>query len=160
MPCTVNILPPPSGGPTSTHVFCGIGGDTEGFKEAGFDPRLALNHSPVAVASHMLNFPDCDHDTADINNYDMRALPKTDVLVGSPICKEGSPAGGNPTPKTQPKLGEQEKYTPAATWERTRATAYDLLRHRGAPLRRRGLGERRGLRDPLAAVRLVAQGLG
>ncbi|MFB7436514.1 DNA cytosine methyltransferase [Streptomyces microflavus] len=131
-PLTASGLPPvSSGGPTSTHIFCGLGGDTLGLAEAGFVPRLALNHSPTAVASHQLNFPDCAHDCADINNYDMRRLPRTNVLFGSPICKEGSPAGGNVMESAQmelPHVGATGTYTPAATWERTRATAYDLLR--------------------------------
>ncbi|MEV7304320.1 DNA cytosine methyltransferase [Streptomyces clavifer] len=115
-------------GPTSTHLFCGLGGDTLGFQEAGLIPRLALNHAPAAVASHRLNFPDCEHDCADINNYDMRRLPRTDVLFGSPICKEASPAGGNAAERTQLELGEADSYVSPATWERTRATAYDLFR--------------------------------
>ncbi|MCX4523920.1 DNA cytosine methyltransferase [Streptomyces anulatus] len=118
-------------GPTSTHIFCGLGGDTLGLAEAGFTPTLALNHEPTAVASHQLNFPHCAHDCADVNNYDMRRLPRTRVLFGSPICTEGSPAGGNVMEGAQleiPQGDGAEDYTPAATWDRTRATAYDLLR--------------------------------
>ncbi|XXZ47549.1 DNA cytosine methyltransferase (plasmid) [Streptomyces cavourensis] len=125
-------LPPIStSGPTSTHIFCGLGGDTLGLAEAGFVPRLALNHSPTAVASHQLNFPHCSHDCADVNNYDMRRLPRTNVLFGSPICKESSPAGGNAMEAAQMELPQDSTtgtYAPTATWERTRATAYDLLR--------------------------------
>ncbi|GGW17339.1 hypothetical protein GCM10010264_72430 [Streptomyces globisporus] len=127
----IRRTPPGQDGPTSTHIFCGIGGDTLGFEEAGYNPVLGLNHEPTAVASHRLNFPNCAHDCADVNNYDMRRLPRTSVLFGSPICKEGSPAGGNQMERAQlelPQGEDAENYTPAATWERTRATAYDLLR--------------------------------
>ncbi|MFD8079009.1 DNA cytosine methyltransferase [Streptomyces sp. NPDC059718] len=116
-------------GITSTHFFCGVGGDTLGLAEAGITPVVALNHSPVAVATHTLNFPGCAHDAADINNYDMRRLPRTNILFGSPICKEASPASGLAAPKKQLTLDDAAAdYAPAASWERTRATAYDLLR--------------------------------
>ncbi|MEV6781951.1 hypothetical protein [Streptomyces sp. NPDC051098] len=37
----------------------------------------------------------------NIHTLDFRTLPRTRVAVGSPICKESSPAGGNATPRRQ-----------------------------------------------------------
>lgn len=116
-PCTGAAAAPRAGG----------AGTSAPSPKAGLVPRIALNHAPPAVASHMLNFPDCEHDCADINNYDMRRLPRTDVLFGPPICKESSPAGGNAVERTQLELGEADSYVAPASWERTRATAYDLF---------------------------------
>jgi DNA (cytosine-5)-methyltransferase 1 len=59
----------------------------------------------------------------------MRRLPKTDILWASPICTEMSPAGGRRRTRGQMAL-ELEEFgsVPAAAWERTRATAYDVIR--------------------------------
>lgn len=113
----------------STHLFCGGGGDTQGFAEAGFDPRLAINHDPVSVETHSANFPDTEHRVTDIDKMDMRSLPPTEVLWASPICTEISPAGGRKAKKTPAQM-ELLEHGPVAesTWERTRATAYDILR--------------------------------
>jgi DNA (cytosine-5)-methyltransferase 1 len=120
----------PGDGPTSTHFFCGGGGDTQGFHEAGFRPYLAINHDSASIETHSANFPETEHLIADINNIDMRRLPKTDVLWGSPICQESSPAGGRKRRRYNPAQLELLEHGPVedTTWERTRATAYDILR--------------------------------
>src|SRR5207248_2809483 len=79
---------------TFTDLFCGAGGSSTGLVAAGLELRLAANHSPVAIETHAANHPDADHLCADIDHYDMRRLPRTDVLWASPICTELSPAGG------------------------------------------------------------------
>lgn len=116
---------------TFTDIFCGAGGSSTGLVNAGFELKLAANHSKVAISTHAANHSNAEHVCADINNYDMRRLPKTDVLWASPICTEISPAGGRGRSR---KLlpGEQAllEYGPVenAAWERTRATAYDVIR--------------------------------
>lgn len=116
--------------PTSTHLFCGGGGDVAGFVEAGFAPDTAVNHNEDAVRTIAANFLNTRALQADINNLDMRSLPETDALVGSPICKEVSPAGGNARPKKKQPLpfDGAPKDVPPAEWKRTRATATDLIR--------------------------------
>jgi DNA (cytosine-5)-methyltransferase 1 len=115
---------------TTTHLFCGAGGDTAGIRAAGMRPIFAGNHSQVAIETHSANFPDCDHVCADLDQYDMRRLPRTDGLWASPICTEISPAGGRKRrPKNQLAL-ELEEFgkIEAGAWERTRVTAYDIMR--------------------------------
>ncbi|MEU5480691.1 DNA cytosine methyltransferase [Streptomyces mirabilis] len=118
--------------PTSIHLFCGAGGDSDGFRRAGFDVVLGANHWSRAVETHAANFPEAEHLCVDLDHYDMRRLPKARVLVGSPICTEGSPADGVSRPKAPLSAGQldlfQEGPMQAAAWERTRATAYDILR--------------------------------
>ncbi|MET7696750.1 DNA cytosine methyltransferase [Streptomyces sp. NPDC005485] len=118
--------------PTSIHLFCGAGGDSDGFRRAGFDVVLGANHWNRAVETHAANFPEAEHLCVDLDHYDMRRLPKARVLVGSPICTEGSPADGISRPKPAAIPGQldllEEGSMADAAWERTRATAYDILR--------------------------------
>lgn len=116
-------------GITFTDIFCGAGGSSTGLVAAGYELKLAANHWAKAIETHAANHRDADHLCADINNYDMRRLPRTDILWASPICTEMSPAGGRRRTRGQMAL-ELEEFgsVPAAAWERTRATAYDVIR--------------------------------
>ncbi|MDT0307197.1 DNA cytosine methyltransferase [Streptomyces sp. DSM 44917] len=119
---------------TFTDIFCGAGGSSTGLVAAGLELRLAANHWARAIETHAANHPGADHVCADVSNYDMRRLPATDVLWASPICTEISPAGGRRrTAKKQARgqlaLGLEEfGPVPQAAFDRTRATAYDVLR--------------------------------
>jgi DNA (cytosine-5)-methyltransferase 1 len=113
---------------TFTDIFCGAGGSSIGLTAAGFELKLAANHWRRAIETHAANFPDADHECADINNYDMRKLPSTDVLWASPICTEISPAGRKRrrTPQQLDLLAQGP--VEAAAFERTRATFHDVIR--------------------------------
>jgi DNA (cytosine-5)-methyltransferase 1 len=117
-------------GPTSTHLFSGGCGDLLGFMQAGFDPVFGANHEAAAIDTLRTNLPSVRRLRCDINNLDFRHIPRSQVLVGSPICKEASPAGGNATPKPQPEPSdaEDDDQAPPPEWSRTRATAWDLIR--------------------------------
>ncbi|MFI7049067.1 DNA cytosine methyltransferase [Streptosporangium sandarakinum] len=122
-------------GLTVIDFFCGAGGSALGLTASGMRLLLAANHWPVAIATHSRNFSSADHLCADINNHDMRRLPRANVLWASPICWEVSPAGGNQKPKISAGTPGQtdlftDEHEPIAEegWERTRATAYDVLR--------------------------------
>lgn len=117
---------------TFTDIFCGAGGSSIGLTEAGFDLRLAANHWDRAIETHSANFRDAEHLCADVNNYDMRRLPRTDVLWASPICTESSPAGKRrgrrKAPRGQLDLLAEEGPVAQAGFERTRATFHDVIR--------------------------------
>jgi DNA (cytosine-5)-methyltransferase 1 len=114
---------------TFTDIFCGAGGSSTGLVAAGYELKLAANHWSRAIETHAANHREADHLCADINNYDMRRLPRTDILWASPICTEISPAGGRKRTRGQMALDlEQDGHVPDAAWERTRATAYDVIR--------------------------------
>ena len=110
-----------------TDIFCGAGGSSIGLTEAGFTLKLAANHWARAIETHAANFRDADHLCADVNNYDMRRLPRTAVLWASPICTENSPAGGRRRRSAQPDLFDHGPVDDAA-FERTRATFWDVIR--------------------------------
>jgi DNA (cytosine-5)-methyltransferase 1 len=117
---------------TFKSLFCGAGGDAQGLTEAGFELVLAANHWPRAIETHAANFPAAEHLCADINNTDMRRLPATDVLWASPICTEGTPAGGNAGRRSNRMDGqlpiEAFGHVEQAGFERTRATFHDVIR--------------------------------
>ncbi|MFH9404922.1 DNA cytosine methyltransferase [Streptomyces sp. NPDC017638] len=116
---------------TFTDIFCGAGGSSTGLVAAGLELKLAANHWQRAIETHAANHRNADHLCADVNNYDMRRLPRTDILWASPICTELSPAGGRRrrTPAGAGQLGIEELGpVPSAAFERTRATFWDVIR--------------------------------
>lgn len=113
---------------TFCDIFCGAGGSSIGLTAAGFELKLAANHWARAIETHSANFRDAEHLCADVNNYDMRRLPRTDILWASPICTEVSPAGGRR--RKVKGQGELELFGPVAKegLDRTRATFHDVIR--------------------------------
>ena len=125
-------------------LFCGAGGSSTGLVEAGYELLLAVNHWEVAVRTHEANHQGAEHWCEDIDRTDMRRLPRdAEVLWVSPICTEGTPAGGNPgrrSKRTDGQLAIEELgHVPQPGFERTRATFWDVLRavevraHAGRP---------------------------
>jgi DNA (cytosine-5)-methyltransferase 1 len=108
-------------------LFCGAGGSIDGLVAAGGRLVLGANHWDRAIETVSANHPDADYLQADINNYDMRRLPKAGVLWASVICTEMSPAGGNKKRRGQLQL-EEHGHVPSAAYERTRACALDVVR--------------------------------
>ena len=104
--------------PTSTHLLCGGGGDAAGFREAGFEPVYGANHMQVCIDTMRANHPGMRLDCADVSQLAMTGIPASDVLVASVICTEVSAAGA--------RSRSSEDYD--KRFERTRATAYDVLR--------------------------------
>lgn len=72
--------------PSITDQFCGAGGSSIGATLAGGEVRLALNHWKLAVQTHNTNFPNTDHDCADMSATDPRRYPSTRILITSPEC--------------------------------------------------------------------------
>lgn len=112
---------------TVTDQFCGAGGSSLGASAAGLEIRMALNHWDLAVETHQTNFPNADHDCADISATDPRRYPSTDILITSPECTTHSPAGGNRHRKSsQRDLFVATENDPETV--RSRATMWDVVR--------------------------------
>jgi DNA (cytosine-5)-methyltransferase 1 len=112
---------------TVTDQFCGAGGSSIGAAAAGLEIRMAMNHWELAVETHNTNFPNADHDCADISASDPRRYPSTDILITSPECTTHSPAGGNKHRKSpQRDLFVPTELDPAT--QRSRATMWDVVR--------------------------------
>lgn len=85
---------------TVVDLFCGGGGFSEGFRQAGFHITHALDHDQRACETYELNTKSTETVTecCDILNFEPSQLPDdVDVLIGSPPCTEFSSAknGGN-----------------------------------------------------------------
>ncbi len=112
---------------TVTDLFCGAGGSSQGAMDAGAEISMAVNHWRLAVETHASNFPDTDHDCADISHSDPRRYPSTDILIASPECTNHSLAKGKRR-KNQGQLDLFENRPPDPSEERSRATMFDVPR--------------------------------
>lgn len=112
---------------TFNDLFCGAGGSIDGLVAAGGELVLGANHWERAIETVSTNHPTADYLCTDINAYDMRCLPRAQVLWASVICTEMSPAGGNKKHRGQGSL-EELGHIPSAAYERTRACALDVVR--------------------------------
>lgn len=73
-------------------LFCGAGGFSLGFKQAGFDVILGIDFWDIALKTHELNIG--GHIlNADILKLVAQDLPACDVLIGSPPCPDFSIQG-------------------------------------------------------------------
>lgn len=112
---------------TVTDLFCGAGGSGLGSSVVpGVQLRIAANHWRLAIETHEQNFPDADHDCADISQVDPRRYPRTDILWASPSCTNHSVAKGVARSLQQPDLFGDTLPNEAA--ERSRATMWDVPR--------------------------------
>ncbi|MBM4434341.1 MAG: DNA cytosine methyltransferase, partial [Chloroflexi bacterium] len=75
---------------TCADLFCGAGGFSEGFRQAGFRVTKALDIWAPAVLTHERNHPDTEAIRGDILAYAPERLGPVDVLIGSPPCTEFS----------------------------------------------------------------------
>lgn len=111
---------------TVTDLFCGAGGSGLGAAAVpGVELYLAANHSPRAIETHALNFPDCEHDCADISQVEPRRYRRSNILWASPECTNHSIAKGRKRDMQPDLFGET---VPDHVAERSRATMWDVPR--------------------------------
>lgn len=73
--------------------FAGLGGFSEGARQAGARPVFAANHWAEAVHWHERNHPNVDHVCQELGELDKRRIPDVDLFVASPACQGFSPNG-------------------------------------------------------------------
>ena len=92
---------------TVADFFCGCGGFSEGFYQAGYNVIFSLDNWGYAKKTHDINHPDCDcllMDILKIKNEDIdKLIPDTDIIVGSPPCVSFS--NSNKSGKADKSLG-------------------------------------------------------
>lgn len=79
---------------TAFDFFAGGGGASLGLHRAGINMLAALNHSPVAIATHEANFPGAKHMLCDIRVQKSWGLGQADIMWASPDCTHHSIAKG------------------------------------------------------------------
>lgn len=82
----------PSHGWSIVDLFCGAGGLSEGFRQAGFRVVAGADSDPDAMATFALNFPEADATTGDLRDPQtheraIAAARVATVLVGGPPCQ-------------------------------------------------------------------------
>ena len=75
-------------------LFCGAGGFSAGFKEAGFDIVFGLDNNHNAINTFKYNFK-CDVMCENILDVNYSEYPTADVIIGSPPCVEFSKGNVN-----------------------------------------------------------------
>lgn len=73
-------------------LFCGAGGLSEGFRQAGFSVTAGSDNDPDALATFSANFPAAEAIWGDIRESSVKervlaAARVSDVLVGGPPCQ-------------------------------------------------------------------------
>ncbi|NKE71337.1 DNA (cytosine-5-)-methyltransferase [Nitrospiraceae bacterium HYJII51-Mn-bac16s-1-B09] len=91
--------------PTVIDLFCGAGGLSAGFREAGFRTILAVDQDPASIRTFRINHPEVPDnrvicaDLRDLRKSEfagvksLLASETVDVLVGGPPCQGFSRAG-------------------------------------------------------------------
>lgn len=79
---------------TCVDLFAGMGGTSLGASQAGMKVLISANHWPIAVMTHMLNHPEVEHITQDLQQANFYEWPDFDVLCASPACQGHSRARG------------------------------------------------------------------
>lgn len=116
---------------TFTDLFCGAGGSSLGAAMAGGELRIGLNHWNRAILTHSENFPEADHDCADVSSLttaQIRRYPDSDILLASPECVNHTLAKG--ARRRKPQAASLFDDGPAGDDEqdRSRATMWDVVR--------------------------------
>lgn len=91
--------------PIGIDLFCGVGGMSLGFEQAGFDVVAAFDADERVVGQHKVNFPECVSVQMDLSvatGADLREKAhlgsrKIDVVFGGPPCQAFSTIGKRET---------------------------------------------------------------
>ena len=92
------VIPTAAGPIDVVDLFCGVGGFSEGARQAGHRVVLAVDGNKNALDAHKLNHPSAVHELAILPAENLvQLLPSAGAkwhLHGSPPCTKLSRAGG------------------------------------------------------------------
>ena len=76
-------------------LFCGAGGLSEGFQQAGFEVRAGTDYDPDALATYAANFPKAEVILGDIRAADVKARALS-AARSAAVLEGGLPAKRSP----------------------------------------------------------------
>lgn len=79
-------------------LFCGAGGFSTGFLQAGFDVKYAIDNNPRVQETFEYNHSQTKFILADIKELDPNDFKDVDIIIGSPPCQEFSYANNKGDP--------------------------------------------------------------
>lgn len=87
--------------PIGVDLFCGVGGLSLGFRQAGFNVVASVDHDPTNIEMYSQNFPECKCICADISKISGKEIKsaaqirnkRVDILFGGPPCQGFSMIG-------------------------------------------------------------------
>jgi DNA (cytosine-5)-methyltransferase 1 len=86
-------------GPIVVDLFCGAGGLSEGLRQAGFDPRVAIDFDPNAIATYKANHPETETILGNVEHVTgeqikgLAGSDDIDLIAGGPSCQGFSTHG-------------------------------------------------------------------
>ena len=102
-------------------IFAGLGGFSEGARQAGAHVVWAGNHWPAAVATHALNHVDTEHVCQNLSNdFNWGRAPAHDALLASPACQGHTEARGKDRPYHDVDRATAYSVLAAASYHRPR----------------------------------------
>jgi DNA (cytosine-5)-methyltransferase 1 len=84
---------------TAVDLFAGLGGNSEGARQAGVHVVRAANHWELAVRFHKENHPETEHDCQDLHQANFFEWPDFDIMLASPCCQGFAKARGKDKPQ-------------------------------------------------------------
>ena len=87
-------------------LFCGCGGISLGFQQAGFNIVAGIDYESSAVETYNKNFPNANGIVADLKGYSeeqILELGSIDIVVGGPPCQGFSSANRYLKDKEDPR---------------------------------------------------------
>ena len=85
--------------PAVLDLFCGVGGLSEGFKQAGYNIVLGVDNDEDALETFKLNHKETETILGDISKITKKDIEnkigkiKIDIIIGGPPCQGFSMAG-------------------------------------------------------------------
>lgn len=80
-------------------LFCGAGGFSTGFLQAGFDVKYGIDNWEGCMETYEQNHPNAEFILSNIKDLDPRDFKGVDGIIYSPPCPDFSVAKGRPNPK-------------------------------------------------------------
>lgn len=106
---------------TCIDLFAGLGGFSEGARQAGATVLWAANHWPLAVELHAANHPEADHACQDLQQANFGRVPDCDVVLASPCCQGHTKAKGKEKPGSDASRATAWAVTAAVEAKKPRA---------------------------------------